>query len=148
MRNWLDGHIQRVLVKVYPSGNQKWEVPIKGPYWNQYYLTSSLRIQIECTLKNFGNDTKLSDAADAIMGSGVIQNGLWQAWKVGSCKVQQGQLQAPVPAWGILSISTYWGKNGLRLWCIAGHESPMCTRNQERQLYPGLHKQKHSQQVK
>ncbi|PKU45861.1 rna-directed dna polymerase from mobile element jockey-like [Limosa lapponica baueri] len=96
MRKWLDGHIQRVAVK---GSMSTWRsvVSLRGPYWYQYYSTSSSMTQTMGSIK-FSDDTKLSGVIDTPEGWHAIQRDLDRAQELDPCEpheVQRGQVQGP-----------------------------------------------------
>ena len=80
VRNWLDGHTQRVAVN---SSVSKWRwvmsgVPqgsLLGPALFSVFV-SDMHSGIECTLGKFANDTKLCGAVDILEGRNGIQRDL------------------------------------------------------------------------
>ncbi|KAK4827161.1 LOW QUALITY PROTEIN: hypothetical protein QYF61_015115, partial [Mycteria americana] len=75
IRNWLDGHVQKVTVN---GSMSRWKpvtsVVLKGLYWDQYYFISSpVPWTIECTLSKLAGGTKLSGALDMPEGKDAIQ---------------------------------------------------------------------------
>ena len=91
MRNWLEGHNQKLVVnssisrhRPVTSGAPPWS--ILGPTLFNIF-TRDLNSGIECTLRNFTDDSKLSGAVDTCKGQEAIQRNLDKLTKWAHVKI-------------------------------------------------------------
>ncbi|PKU47137.1 rna-directed dna polymerase from mobile element jockey-like [Limosa lapponica baueri] len=83
MQNWLDGHIQRVVIN---GSVSRWRLVTDGvPQWSTLgsvlfnIFNNNINSEIKCTLSKFADDTKLTGAVDMPERWDAIQVGPEQA---------------------------------------------------------------------